>query len=96
MHLDQASVISFRIRGINNLAEVISSFAKHLSAASLHLTRSEIQVAALLKQGKTAKEIAERLGLGELAIISHKQSIRERLGLKNQKSNLKSFLQTLP
>jgi PAS domain S-box-containing protein len=79
----------------NNLAEVISSFAKHLSTTSLHLTPREIQVASLLKQDKTAKEIAEILGLGEHTIISHRQSIREKLGLKNQKSNLKSFLQAL-
>ena len=79
----------------NNLAEVISSFAKHLSTACLHLTPREIQVASLLKEDKTAKEIAEILGLGEHTVISHRQSIREKLGLKNQKSNLKTFLRTL-
>jgi DNA-binding CsgD family transcriptional regulator len=79
----------------NNLAEVISSFAKQLSASAVSLTPREIQVASLLKQGRTAKEIAEILGLGESTIISHRQSIREKLGLKNKKSNLKSLLQSL-
>jgi DNA-binding CsgD family transcriptional regulator len=79
----------------NNLTEVISTFAKQLSASTVNLTPREIQVANLLKQDRTAKEIAEILGLGEHTIISHRQSIREKLGLKNRKSNLKSFLQTL-
>jgi PAS domain S-box-containing protein len=79
----------------NNLTEVISTFAKQLSASAVNLTPREIQVANLLKQDRTAKEIAEILGLGEYTIISHRQSIREKLGLKNQKLNLKSFLQAL-
>jgi len=41
------------------------------------------------------KEIADMLHLSTNTIVSHRYNIRTKLGLKNRKVNLRSYLQTL-
>jgi PAS domain S-box-containing protein len=57
-----------------------------------HFTPKEIQVADLVKQGKTTKEIAEITNSSERAIEFHRNNIRKKLGLANKKTNLRSHL----
>jgi len=56
------------------------------------LTPTEIQVAVLIKEGKSSKEIAESLRVSAAGIDFHRKNIRKKLGLKNTKTNLRSFL----
>jgi DNA-binding NarL/FixJ family response regulator len=55
----------------------------------------EIRVANLIRQGKTSKEIAKLLNLGERTIDSHCESIRNKLGVKNKNINLRAYLTSL-
>ncbi|MEZ4549185.1 MAG: helix-turn-helix transcriptional regulator [Desulfobacterales bacterium] len=55
----------------------------------------QIQVADLVKAGKTTKEISEILRLSDRAIEFHRNNIRNKLGLKNKKVNLRSYLMSL-
>jgi len=59
------------------------------------LTPREIQLAYLIKEGKTTKEISELLNLSVRTIDSHRDRIRKKLGLSNRKINLKSYLLSL-
>jgi len=73
-------------------AELTSSFSQKLTSASFNLTSSEIQVANFIKSGKSTKEIASILNLSERTIETHRKSIRNKMGLKQKKKNLRSSL----
>ncbi len=79
----------------SNLNDIVSPFLKKLSSQYLNLTPTEIQVANLIREGKATKEIAELLTISERAIEFHRNNIRDKLGLKKSKTNLRSYLMTL-
>ena len=76
----------------SNLNDIVSPFAKALSTRYLNLTPAEMQIANMVKHGKTTKEIAETLFLSARTIESHRDSIRQKLGIKNKKANLRTHL----
>lgn len=79
----------------SNLNDIISPFLRTLSHKYLDLTHAEIQVANLVKKGKTTKEIAELLNSSTRAIEFHRNNLRKKLGLKSKKANLRSHLLSL-
>lgn len=79
----------------SNLHDIVAPFLRRLSSKYSDLTPSEIQVADLVKEGKTTKEIAELLNSSIRAIEFHRSNLRKKLGLANKKSNLRSHLLSL-
>lgn len=79
----------------NNLQNIISPFLNTLKSKHLNLTAREIQIANLIQQGQTTKEIAETLQVSPRAVEFHRNNIRTKLGLKKRKTNLSSFLSSL-
>jgi DNA-binding NarL/FixJ family response regulator len=77
------------------LKGIISPFTQKLSSRMINLTPKEIQVANLIRDGKTTKEIAEHLDVSKSAIDTHRHHIRKKLGLRNKRVNLTSYLHTL-
>jgi len=76
----------------SNLNEIISPFSHTLTSRFLGFTPKEIQIANLLRQGKTNKEIGILLNASPRTIAFHRENIRKKFGLKNKKANLKSYL----
>jgi len=76
----------------SNLNDIISPFLRSLSPRYLDFTPAEIQVANLIRHGKTTKEIAEFLNLSSETIDSHRKNIRRKIGIKNKKANLRTYL----
>ena len=79
----------------SNLDEIISPVSRRLSLSYSSLTSTELRVANLVKQGKTTKEIAAELNLSSRTIDTHRLKIRTKLGLRNKKANLRSYLLSL-
>ncbi|HPJ96571.1 MAG TPA: PAS domain S-box protein [Syntrophales bacterium] len=79
----------------SNLMGIVSPFAQKLTARHLSLTPKEIQVANLIREGKTTKEIADYMDISKSAIDTHRYHIRKKMGILNKKMNLQSYLSTL-
>jgi len=76
------------------LGEVASPFVQKLTSNYLNLTKKELEVAALVKEGKTSKEIAEILNSTKRAIEFHRENIRKKLDVSNRKCNLTILLRS--
>ena len=76
----------------SNLNEIVSPLSRKLSYDYLGFTPTEIKVASLVKQGKKAKEIARLLGISTRTVEGYRYSIRDRLGIKGKKVNLRTYL----
>jgi PAS domain S-box-containing protein len=75
-----------------NLKEIVSPFSRQLSVQSASLTQTEIQIANCIMQGMRSKEIAVMMKLSKGTIDFYRNNIRKKLGIRNQKANLLSYL----
>jgi PAS domain S-box-containing protein len=78
-----------------NLKEIVSPFSSALSAATLKLTLTEIQVANHIKAGLATSEIARLMGISPGTVEFHRKNIRRKLGLQKTQTNLKAYLKSL-
>ena len=76
----------------SNLVSILEPFTQKLLYVHKNLTPAEVKVANLIREGKTAKEIASVFGVSEAAINRHRQHIRNKLGLNAKKVNLRTHL----
>ena len=77
------------------LEEIVAPFLNRLTSMNRLLTPREIDVAALVREGRTSKEIAALLNVSVSAVDFHRKKIRKKLGLGNDKANLRSYLLSL-
>lgn len=76
----------------SNLEEIVSPLSRKLSIDYLGFTPTEIKVATMVKQGKKAGEIADLLGISARTVEGFRYAIRDRLGIKGKKVNLRTYL----
>jgi PAS domain S-box-containing protein len=79
----------------SNLASMLSPFSQKLTDPMIQLTPKELQIASFIKQDYSNKEIAETFNCSVRTIDTHRNNIRKKLGIKNKKLNLKTYLMTL-
>jgi len=75
-----------------NLNEIISPFSRGLSVKYLDLTPKQIQIANLIKIGKTTKQIAELMNISPRTVDTHRKNIRRKIGLEEKRASLRSRL----
>lgn len=75
----------------SNLNEIISPLTQRMSRHYMNFTPMEIQVANLVKEGRTTKDIAFILGLSTRTIEAVRYGVRRKLGLK-KRTNLRTYL----
>ena len=78
-----------------HLDDIISPFLSKISTANILLTPQEIKVASLVKDGRASKEISDILHVSEATVHFHRKNLREKFGLKNKQTNLRTFLMSL-
>jgi len=88
---DQQRVLVDAVK--SNLAEITSPMATKLSYRHAGLSPMELAVANLVRIGKSIKEAADTLRISEDTVRFHRKNIRAKLGLKQKKLNLCSYLQ---
>lgn len=76
----------------SNLVDIVAPFVRSLSLGCSRLTHKEIQIANLIKQGMTSKEIASLLHVSERTVTTHRDNIRKKIGLQSHKVNLRTHL----
>ena len=75
-----------------NLQNIASSFAVQFSKRNVSLTPREIQIANMINENMTNKDIAAILYISESSVEFHRHNIRKKLGLVDKKVNLKTYL----
>ena len=61
-----------------------------------NLTRRQILICEMIRDGMTSKEIASVTGCSTSTINNHRNSIRKKLGLSRKSGNLQAFLNRMP
>jgi DNA-binding CsgD family transcriptional regulator len=83
-----------RLREIKSCLENVASPAPR-SLSGKGLSPAEIRIAEMIKTGKSNKEIAELLSISDGTVRTHRERIRKKLRLTNQKTNLQTYLNSL-
>ena len=78
-----------------NLSSITEPFASRLSSKFSRLTPTEVEIAKLIMQGQTTKEIAGLLSVATSTVDFHRNNIRKKVGLNSVKVNLRSYLASL-
>ena len=91
--LDEVATLSEILK--KHFSELTLSFSRTIAGKGLTMTAMEIQVAKLIQEGKSSREIAATFHITPKAVAFHRNNIRRKLGLTHQKINLQTYLKSL-
>ena len=78
-----------------SLAEITSPLVNRLETQYATLSPREVEICNMITRGLTSKEIAAAFDTSPGTVCNQRKSIRRKLGIANDKVNLRSYLQTL-
>jgi DNA-binding CsgD family transcriptional regulator len=76
-----------------SLHEIASPFLTQICRNHVQLTPVEIAIGTMVRNGLSTKEIARLRCISPATVRRHRENIRRKLGLKNEKANLATYLQ---
>jgi PAS domain S-box-containing protein len=88
---DKAAIEQLRLLE-DSLSSIFAPYAHSLASEFPRLTSTEIDVANFVAQGKRTKEIADVLNVTPKAVEVHRNNLRRKFGLTNQKTGLRTHL----
>jgi ATP/maltotriose-dependent transcriptional regulator MalT len=80
---------------LSNLDDITSPLTTKLLSWESKLTPTELDIAVLIRHGKTTDAISALLNISSTTVAFHRRNIRSKLGLKNKKINLMTHLRTI-
>jgi PAS domain S-box-containing protein len=80
----------------SHLEDITTPFLQTIKSRFLNFTPTEVRVATLIREGKNSKEIGQVINISERTVEFHRNNIRIKLGIANQKINLRTYLLALP
>jgi len=92
---EAAEVVIRRIPACGGPASGIPPEPTQQEMVCTKLTRAELRVAQLVKQGLSTKQIARGLSVSPETVNVHRKRIRRKLGIDDRSSNLFSVLMTI-
>lgn len=78
-----------------NLKDLTSSFGLKVSQEQLKLSPREIEIANLIKNGMSTKEIVDALNISFKTVETHRNKIRKKLGIVKKDINLTTYLKSI-
>jgi len=78
---------------VSHLEDLTSGLATDIEIAT-SLSFSELRIASLIKNGLTTEEIANHLHISPSTVKTHRKHIRKKLGISNQRYNLRNYLES--
>jgi len=91
-HLSQQSLELLE----KTLKKITDPFGSKISRDTFKLTRREMEICNMIKNGLTSKEIAKLLNISTRTVEKHRNHIRKKLGIIDKDINLATYLNTLP
>jgi PAS domain S-box-containing protein len=78
-----------------SLRDLTSTFGLQVSDKHLKLSPREVEIANLIKNGLSSKEIVDMLNISFKTVETHRNRIRRKLGIIQKNVNLTTYLQAL-
>lgn len=78
-----------------SLNDMTSSFGIKVSDKKIMLSPREVEIANLIKNGISSKEMVDMLNISAKTIETHRNRIRKKLGITRKDVNLTTYLKTL-
>ena len=77
----------------SSLNDLVSPFLKRIQ--SFNFTPRQLEVASLIREGRTTKDIGRILNMNQRAVEIQRFLIRKKLGFNKEKTNLQAYLKSL-
>lgn len=80
---------------LSHLDDITSPMAANLLSLESRLTPTELDIAVLIRHGKSTDIISDLMNISSTTVAFHRRNIRDKLGLKHKKKNLMTHLRTI-
>jgi DNA-binding CsgD family transcriptional regulator len=78
-----------------NLKDLASAYSRRIASSKVRLSPREVEIAVMVRDGFSSKEIAGQLHISALTVERHRHNIRRKMGIAAEKVNLSTYLKQI-